>query len=139
MAGKLDATWEQLITTLRWRLGFHRDALYASLTTLYQGKGESLERVVGPFKAMWMESGADEATATRFFIWNMSEDGRATFAARLERKLGAPRDPEHMEEQLSEVPLAEMFQLASGGEWLSWVGSSAAKRREARAVVVNRL
>ena len=32
-----------------------------------------------------------------------------------------------------------MFQLASGGEWLSWVGSSAAKRRKARAVVVNRL
>ena len=38
-----------------------------------------------------------------------------------------------------EVPLEEMFRLASGGEWLSWVGASATKRRDARAVVVNRL
>ena len=79
-------------------MGFHRDTLYAALTTLYQGKGESLELFAGRFKAMWLESGADRAMASRFFIWNMSEEGRSTFAARLERKLGAPRDPEHMEE-----------------------------------------
>ena len=38
-----------------------------------------------------------------------------------------------------EVPLEEMLRLASGGEWLSWVGTSATKRCDARAVVVNRL
>ena len=79
-------------------MGFHRDALYAALTTFYQGKGESLELFAGCFKAMRLESGADRAMASRFFIWNMSEEGRSTFAARLERKLGAPRDPEHIEE-----------------------------------------
>ena len=57
-----------------------------------------MELFAGRFKAMWLESGTDGAMASRFFIWNMSEEGRSTFAARLERKLGAPRDPERMEE-----------------------------------------
>ena len=86
---------------------------------------------------MWAESGTEESVASRWFTWNLSDDGWHTFAARLERRFGAPRDPEKMDEQLRSIPLQDMFQLASGGEWLSWIGPAAAKRCEARAVAVN--
>ena len=68
----------------------------------------------------------------------MAEDGRAIFAARLERRYGAPEDPEEMEGILERVPLEEQFKLASGGEWLSWI-NHASRRRDNRTAQVNNL
>jgi hypothetical protein len=52
----------------------------------------------------------------------MSDEGRAIFGARLERKYGACDEPYQMERMLASIPLEEQFALASKGYWLSWIG-----------------
>lgn len=81
------------------------------------------------FKVLFQESTADEAMAARHFVWNMTDEGRAMFATRLEREYGTPGRPELMEQQLASIPLATQFEMASVGEWLSWVGPAANRRR----------
>ena len=53
------------------------------------------------------EAQADGPSVSRWFLWNMSEEGRASFAARLERRYGTPDDAESMEELLASIPIEE--------------------------------
>jgi hypothetical protein len=133
-ARKLEGSWSDLVETLKWRMGFNRDALQAALSTTYQGRGESLESYVSRFRTLHEDAETDPGTAARWFVWNMTEEGRNRFAARLERKLGAPEDPAKMERRLAKIPLEEQFKLASGGEWLSWIGTATSKRKDAHVL-----
>ena len=94
-----------------------------------QGRTESLEAYTCRFKVLFQESAANEAMAARHFVWNMTDEGKAMFATRLEREYGAPGRPELMEQQLATIPLATQFEMASVGEWLSWVRPAADRRR----------
>ena len=59
------------------------------------------------FKGLMEEAQADGPSVSRWFLWNMSEEGRASFAARLECRYGTPDDAESMEELLANIPIEE--------------------------------
>ena len=71
-----------------------------------------MEAFATRFLALQDEADAPEETALRWFLWNLTDDGRTTFAHRLERRLGAPSDAQSMEEQLQELPLRDVLGMA---------------------------
>ena len=71
-----------------------------------------MEAFATRFLALQDEADAPEETALRWFLWNLTDDGKMTFAHRLERRLGAPGDAQSMEEQLQELPLREVLGMA---------------------------
>ena len=84
-------SWQALLSTIRWRLGFTIDALRTELQHCEAGRGETLAQYQSRFESLQLEAQEAKTTAARYFLAGMSDGFMATMAQRLEQRFGRPQ------------------------------------------------